>query len=75
MSNGQGEDVKDVKITMQDVPSPPEDVNVFDIFQDNCKVSWKPPKDNGGSPLLHYIVERQDISLKGWFFNQIPNLF
>lgn len=57
--------MKDVKIVMQDVPSAPLDVNVTDVFQTNCKVSWKPPKDDGGSPLLHYAVERQDISLKG----------
>lgn len=52
---------------MQDVPSPPEEVNVSDIFDTNCKVSWKPPTDDGGSPLTHYIIEKQDISLKaGW---------
>ncbi|KAF2885739.1 hypothetical protein ILUMI_20443 [Ignelater luminosus] len=67
LSNGQGEDVKDVQITMQDVPSPPQDVNVTDVYQTNCLVSWKPPKDDGGTPLLHYVVERQDLSLKaGW---------
>lgn len=65
LANGQGEDVKDVQITMQDVPSPPQDVNVTDVYQTNCLVSWKPPKDDGGTPLLHYLVERQDLSLKG----------
>lgn len=65
LANGQGEDVKDVNITMQDVPSPPQDVDVTDIFQTNCKVSWKAPKDDGGAPLQHYIIERQDLSLKG----------
>jgi len=28
-------------------------------------VHWKPPKDDGGSPITHYVLERQDISLKG----------
>lgn len=67
LSNAQGEDVKDVNLTMQDVPSAPLDVNVTDVFQTSCQVSWKGSKDDGGSPLLHYVVERQDISLKaGW---------
>lgn len=67
LSNAQGEDVKDVNITMQDVPSPPEDVNVKDVFDTSCVVDWKPPKDAGGAPLQKYIVERQDLSLKkGW---------
>lgn len=67
LSNGQGEDVKDVNIIMQDVPSAPLDVDVTEVFQTSCKVSWKPSKDDGGSALLHYVVERQDLSLKaGW---------
>lgn len=65
LSNAQGEDVKDVKIIMQDVPAPPQDVDVKEVFQTNCKVAWKTPADDGGSPILHYVVERQDLSLKG----------
>lgn len=64
LSNGQGEDVKDVKITMQDVPTEPQDIDVKDIFQTSCVVTWKTPADDGGSPLLHYVIERNDISLK-----------
>lgn len=64
ISNGQGEDVKDVNITMQDVPSAPLDVNVSEIFQTSCVVTWKTPTDDGGAPLVHYVVERQDLSLK-----------
>jgi Fibronectin type III domain len=47
------------------VPGVPLDINVTDVFQTSCVVHWKPPKDDGGSPLLHYVVERQDLSLKG----------
>lgn len=65
LANGQGEDVKDVTIVMQDVPSAPLDVNVSEVFQTSCLVSWKPPKDDGGSPLQHYVIERLDLSLKG----------
>lgn len=64
LSNGQGEDIKDVKINMQDVPTPPQDIDVKDVFQTSCVVSWKTPVDDGGAPLLHYIIERNDISLK-----------
>lgn len=67
LSNGQGEDVKDVNITMQDAPTAPEDVDVRDVFEKSCVVDWKPPKDNGGAPIQKYIIERQDISTKkGW---------
>lgn len=67
LSNAQGEDSKDVQITMQDVPNPPEDVNVKDVFEKSCVVEWKPPKDDGGAPITKYVVERQDLSKKaGW---------
>lgn len=52
---------------MQDVPSQPQDVDVTEVFQTSCLVSWKPPVDDGGAAILKYIVERQDLSLKsGW---------
>lgn len=52
---------------MQDVPTPPEDVSVDEVYQTSCVVNWKPPKDDGGAPILKYVVERQDLSLKaGW---------
>lgn len=67
MANGQGEEVKDVKITMQDVPQPPEDVDCKDVFQTSCTVKWKAPKDDGGAPIIKYLVERQDLGMKaGW---------
>lgn len=67
LSNGQGDDVKDVNITMQDVPSPPEDVDVKDVFEKSCVVEWKPPKEDGGAPIQKYLIERQDLSLKKGF--------
>lgn len=65
LSNGQGEDVKDCNIIMQDVPEAPQDVEVMEIFQNSCVIIWKKPKDDGGAPISHYAIERQDISLKG----------
>lgn len=47
-----------------DVPTPPEEVDVTDIFATSCVVSWKQCKDEGGSPVTKYIIERLDMSLK-----------
>lgn len=65
LSNEQGEDTKEIHINMQDAPTPPRDVQVSDIFKTSCKLSWKSSESNGGAPILHYIVEKQDLSLKG----------
>ncbi|XP_055385446.1 twitchin isoform X34 [Condylostylus longicornis] len=64
LSNGQGEDVKDVTITMQDVPQPPQEIDVVDVYQTSCVVKFKPPTDDGGSPIQKYVIERQDLSKK-----------
>ncbi|KAJ8886792.1 hypothetical protein PR048_013004 [Dryococelus australis] len=74
VSNGQGETVQNIQINMQDVPSPPQEINVTDVFQTSCVVKWKPTKDDGGLPLVHYMLERLDMSVKGGWDNvaQIP---
>lgn len=46
------------------MPAPPTDVDVTEIFQDSCVVSFKPSKDDGGSPITQYVVERLDLSKK-----------
>lgn len=50
-----------------DVPTPPLNIDVIDVMQNSCTVTWKPSLDDGGSAILNYIIERQDMSLKaGW---------
>lgn len=67
LSNAQGEDSKDVTITMQSEPTAPQEVAVTEVFQTSCSVAWKVPQDDGGTPIVKYIIERQDMSLKaGW---------
>ena len=43
----------------------PEFVDVRDVFASSCVLFWKAPKDDGGMPLTNYIVEKQDMSVKG----------
>ncbi|KAK2728044.1 hypothetical protein QYM36_008501, partial [Artemia franciscana] len=69
LSNAQGEGTKNIFINIQDIPSPPLDVSVFDIYQDHCSLKWKQPKDDGGTPITKYIIERQDLSAKGGWVN------
>ena len=38
-------------LNILDKPKPPEDLKVSDVFADNCKLNWEPPKDDGGSPI------------------------
>lgn len=48
---------------LQDKPSAPEGpLNVSDIHADRCTLDWKPPLDDGGAPIEHYVVEKLDTS-------------
>lgn len=52
-------------IFFSDVPTPPQDMKITDIFATKCKISWKTPQDHGGSPITQYIIEHQDMGVKG----------
>ncbi|KAK3083483.1 hypothetical protein FSP39_023775 [Pinctada imbricata] len=43
------------------VPSPPiGPLEVTDLTQNSAKLEWQPSKDNGGSPITHYVVEKRE---------------
>lgn len=48
-------------ILFADKPSPPQaPLDISDITPETCALSWKPPFDDGGSPVTNYIVEKFD---------------
>ena len=50
-----------------DVPTKPQGpIEVSDIMRDSVTLHWKPPKDDGGSNILSYIVERRDAKRTTW---------
>lgn len=66
LSNSQGEAKVPLNMLFVGPPSPPEGpLEVSDLFRDKCRLTWRPPKDMGGLPLIHYVVERQDIGMRG----------
>jgi predicted phage tail protein len=66
-SNVNGTDKATCKVTVLDIPSPPEGpVSPKDIRKDSATISWNVPKDDGGSPITHYIIEKQDQGNMRW---------
>lgn len=44
-----------------DVPGKPEGpLKVSDIHKEGCTLKWKPPEDDGGSPIDFYAIEKFD---------------
>jgi hypothetical protein len=66
-SNKNGEDQAELDLLVLGPPSiPVGPLSVLDIFADRCKVTWKEPHDDGGSPISHYIVEKLDLNNNIW---------
>lgn len=50
-----------------DKPSKPEGpLEVSDVHAEGCKLAWNKPKDDGGSPITGYVVERMDPTTGRW---------
>ncbi|XP_070703016.1 immunoglobulin-like and fibronectin type III domain-containing protein 1 isoform X2 [Pempheris klunzingeri] len=55
------------QLIVLDKPTPP--LGPVDIIESSASCidfKWKPPKDNGGSPITDYILERQQIGRNSW---------
>lgn len=39
------------------LPGPCKDIVASEITKSSCKVSWDPPDYDGGSPILHYVLQ------------------
>ncbi len=67
LTNSEGSDQATCRVLVVDKPSPPnKPIDVYDITPETCTLSWRPPNDDGGSPVTNYVVERQDIAGGYW---------
>lgn len=65
--NINGSDTADVKVTILDVPTPPEGpLKVSDVTAEGCTLKWNPPSDDGGQPIEKYVVEKMDENTGRW---------
>ena len=52
---------------LTDKPSKPEGpLEAIDVQRTAITLRWKPPKDDGGSPLTGYIIEKRDAKRGSW---------
>ncbi|KAM7308571.1 hypothetical protein ISCGN_012205 [Ixodes scapularis] len=54
--NKYGKDDRKVKLIVQEVPGPPQDVRIRDVWSRSASVSWS-ASYNGNSPISKYIVQ------------------
>lgn len=46
------------------LPGQCKDISASEVTKNSCKISWEPPESDGGSPILHYILERREAQKK-----------
>ena len=53
--NGESTDSLSVTVTPSTIPDPPTDVSAIP-FDSSANISWVPPSNNGGSPIINYTI-------------------
>lgn len=65
--NINGRDSATLTVNVLDVPSPPEGpLRIDGVTKNGCNLKWRPPKDDGGSEILYYQVEKMDTENMRW---------
>ena len=65
--NSTGEDEHEIRMDILAPPSRPTGpVQVFKVTPTGCTVSWGKPKEDGGSPIQGYTIEKKDVEKEYW---------
>ncbi|VDO56555.1 unnamed protein product [Haemonchus placei] len=67
-TNADGASTANITLIVKSPPSAPEGPIEALIVGNSCKLSWKPPKEDGRSPILGYYIEKYDDKTKKWTF-------
>uniref|UniRef100_A0A3Q2EIM8 Titin n=1 Tax=Cyprinodon variegatus TaxID=28743 RepID=A0A3Q2EIM8_CYPVA len=67
LRNPGGEKATQINVVILDKPGEPQGpLVVTGVTKDHCSLAWKPPIQDGGSKISHYIVERRETSRLVW---------
>lgn len=67
VSNIAGSKTVPVHLTVLDVPGPPTGpIDILEVTPDHMVIAWRPPKDDGGSPVINYIIEKRESKKETW---------
>ena len=49
-----------------DKPGPPAAFDITEVTNESCLLTWNPPRDDGGSKITNYVVERRATDSDMW---------
>ncbi|XP_028812832.1 myosin-binding protein C, cardiac-type isoform X2 [Denticeps clupeoides] len=61
------EDQASISIQIVDLPGPPLNLKIVDIWGFNVALEWKPPKDNGNCEITGYTIQKADKKSMEWY--------
>lgn len=65
--NEVGEDTAELELTVLGKPGTPKGpLDISDVHKHGCKLKWKKPDDDGGTPIDYYEVEKLDPLTGQW---------
>ena len=62
-------DVTRACVVTTDVPQRPEKLQVVDVTKRSAVLSWRPPSDDGGSPVTGYRIEHRKVKGYSWEYS------
>lgn len=66
-TNEYGKDVATISVNVVDVSDAPGGpLEISGVTSSGCKLKWKRPLDDGGSPIEYYQVQKQDVNTGVW---------
>ncbi|CAF92417.1 unnamed protein product, partial [Tetraodon nigroviridis] len=67
VKNVSGTKTAEVSVKVLDTPGVCEgSITISKVTEESCTLSWKPPVEDGGDDVSHYIVERRDTNRLNW---------
>uniref|UniRef100_A0A3B1J4S9 Titin n=1 Tax=Astyanax mexicanus TaxID=7994 RepID=A0A3B1J4S9_ASTMX len=65
VANPAGSKSVALHLTVLDLPGPPiGPVNILEVTPDHMVIQWRAPKDDGGTPLMNYVIEKKDYRFR-----------
>lgn len=64
--NCSGSKTAFINVGVLDSPGAPTNLEIRDVKRDSVSISWEPPLIDGGSKILHYIVEKREEARKAF---------
>lgn len=51
---------------LTDLPGIIRDLKISDVTHGTCRLSWKPPENDGGDRIKSYFIEKKTVDGKAW---------